>query len=670
MAIIMIAIALFSTNVWADEVDTELIYDNTEKSDHYFRVLERADKDAIYCNDSRVYVTCEFSDDFKKEYDALGYSSEGSFVGTAMILNLETNIEYWVSFKYDRNKKQAYFDLTYFGDTVQGGDYVVNSIYIVTSPAISYRRNLDEDGIFTNDSGTKTKCTKLDKDINFTVKEVPVITKFEVIGDSVLTENNDIVFDLDITTDEINLVTVCVRNVLTGEKYGPLAIYTGGDGYSLSYSQLGKNASMGEYKITDIWINPSRSYTYDDSPYAWYGPSSANNSWKYSSSNCPDGPLTFSVRFSNKKNNQGVKTIDLTSFKLKQTSAKLNENVFVDYVIDRPVREAMLVFDNVDGEGSMIVTLTNTNELPYFTVPFTTSSGTYRLNYLILKDNDDNETQYRSGDEYEGIKHFDFDCEITIEDEFVGTDLLHLENDKITDTVIQKVKDFQDNIVFELNANVDSFISQKMFEAIQGSNKTLVINYGDVQWVFNGRDIKEAKEIDARVHVYGTANDELYNGAVKKGLTLDFANNGTLPGKCLIRVDNSDLVKQYLASKKTYVYFYNTDTQKMEKVAMQVMLTNNAFYEFYISHNSTYVMTTEEIPDEYIEKESTKSEDLALNGGEKKSLLPTMQLYSDNGELDINTIIKISIGIVCAIILIIVMSGTVFYKRKEKDKRD
>ena len=71
------------------------------------------------------------------------------------------------------------------------------------------------------------------------------------------------------------------------------------------------------------------------------------------------------------------------------------------------------------------------------------------------------------------------------------------------------------------------------------------------------RDIKEAKDIDARVQVYGTANDELYNGAVKKGLTLDFANNGTLPGKCLIRVDNSDLVKQYLASKKTYVYFSN-----------------------------------------------------------------------------------------------------------------
>ncbi len=672
MAIVMIAfVVLLMNNVWADEANSvestevqENVSDQREKSSLYIHDLSFSDYHGDYNNDSNIYLK---SNDFN--------ISDFSF-GTAGIKNIDNGKTHLIGFNYDNDKNLFYLNLDYSNsiDLIKGGNYTVTHIYLHSKKpstttewfGVQYDLNSEEE---KTDLGRKILRSPMPSEINFKVREIPTIDLFEINGDGVLTDDKDINFSTAIAAHDIDLVTICIQNISTGKKYGPYAIITSSKNASLSADQLGNDVPMGDYKITDVWINPSRKKEGGEGPYAWYGRKTTNN-YNYGANNkVPNGAFNYNITFTYKKNAQEVKTIDLSSFNIKQTNAKLNEKVFVDYIIDRPVREAMLIFDNIEGEESMIVTLTDTNELPYFVVPFTTSAGTYKLDYLILKDNEDNETQYRSGDEYEGIKHFDFNCEITIEDEFVGTDLLHLENDKITDTIIQKVKDLDENIMIELDANVDSFVSKSIFEAIQGQNKTLVIKYGDIQWVFNGRDIKEAKEIDARVYVYGTYNDELYGGAVKKGLTLEFANNGTLPGKCLIRVDNNSTVKQYLSNQKSYVYFYNPDTQKMEKVAMQVLLTNNAFYEFYISHNSLYVMTTEEVGDEFISNSGDSKEDLALNGGEKKSVLPGIQLYSENGEMDINTIIKFAIAIVSGAILIIVMAGTVFYKRSEKDKK-
>ena len=156
----------------------------------------------------------------------------------------------------------------------------------------------------------------------------------------------------------------------------------------------------------------------------------------------------------------------------------------------------------------MIVTLTDTNEKPYFTVPFTANAGSYNLSYLILKDYFGNETQYRSDEEYMSIKHFDFNSSLTVVDEYADTDLLHLENEKITDSVIQKVKELDDNVVIEIIADQNTEIKSEVFEAIKGTGKTLRIKYNNIEWLFNGKDINEVKSIDVRVWVYGLYNDE------------------------------------------------------------------------------------------------------------------------------------------------------------------
>ena len=132
-------------------------------------------------------------------------------------------------------------------------------------------------------------------------------------------------------------------------------------------------------------------------------------------------------------------------------------------------------------------------------------------------------------------------------------------------------------------------------------------------------------------------------------------------------------MKVFNYGKKSYVYFYDEKTDSFEKIAMQINCINGEYYEFYISHNSVYVMTTEEIGDEYLTTNAEKTDDLELNGGEKKSILSNVQdmtIFNENGELDVNTIIKCAIAVVCALILIIVMISWVFPSKKKNNNNN
>ena len=69
----------------------------------------------------------------------------------------------------------------------------------------------------------------------------------------------------------------------------------------------------------------------------------------------------------------------------------------------------------------------------------------------------------------------------------------------------------------------------------------------------------------------------------------------------LITIDDSDeeYIKKVLDSKVN-VYYYNDKTNKFTLISSGITLTDD-YYEFNISHTSSYVLTNEEIDKKYLE---------------------------------------------------------------------
>lgn len=186
--------------------------------------------------------------------------------------------------------------------------------------------------------------------------------------------------------------------------------------------------------------------------------------------------------------------------------------------------------------------------------------------------------------------------------------------------------------------------------AIKGSNKTLIINNGANSWVFNGEDILYPKDIDVSTSIIATITN-LNSNVIGKGIILNYADNGILPGKALVRIKaTSQLIKKL--GSLVNVYYYDEDTSKLAKVAMNIRLTDDNYYEFYINHNSKYVLTNKVVDTSYTTKDDSV---LVLNKSTNISSVSPLRTY---------------IGIAAILIIVIatvLISTKVGSKKKAKD---
>ena len=180
--------------------------------------------------------------------------------------------------------------------------------------------------------------------------------------------------------------------------------------------------------------------------------------------------------------------------------------------------------------------------------------------------------------------------------------------------LIDKIKGASDNAKIAINSTSSSIVSKEVFDTIKGTNKTIYIESGGIQWVFNGNDIKEAKEIDTSVNFNYLYNDKInskLSDVVSRGLVINFSDNGKLPGKALIRVKTDYALRDYLGIENLFVYHYiNEDNILFNRVAKNISMTEDGYLEFYVDHNSTFVIASHEVDSKYV---SDSVDDLALN---------------------------------------------------------
>lgn len=243
--------------------------------------------------------------------------------------------------------------------------------------------------------------------------------------------------------------------------------------------------------------------------------------------------------------------------------------------------------------------------------------------------------------------------------------------DVITSTtdkeLINKIKSANDSAKIAINSSNSSILKKEVFKAIKGTNKTIYIESNGIQWVFNGKNIKKCKDIDVSVSLNYIYDDELNDelkDIINKGLVINFADNGQLPGKALIRVKTDYALRDYLGIEDLYAYYYNgsKEDEKFDAVAGSIKMTEDGYLEFYIDHNSSFVLTNEVVDEKYV---SDVKDDLALNDKDAKEAL--------NVEKNVQSFNYITLFVVIGVIAIIVVVSIIVgvnYKKRKKSKNN
>ena len=539
----------------------------------------------------------------------------------------------------------------YFAELTGSGKYITLELKDVTKnnpyfslssymlPGESYRLNMltvkdSEDEITYSLVGGQNYMNPQGKN-TFKIKDVNKLNNFATTGETTVKKDGKVKFNID-TNFEFEYVSIGFRNLTAGTSGHLAYLNKESDGtYTLDLTRTNDSSTIidGEYKITDIFFFLKNT----------------RQSLQYSSQTVGGGtlPFGFDSRFTVKSEEQVIAPAEeavLTGVEVKSETAKINDRVFVTLRSNKSIISAKLIFSNEN--ESMTVNLKQMTSEPNFIVPYTTSAGTYDLDYAIIKTVDGKEYQYRKGADYYNIKHFDFNSKLTIVDEKVESDSLNLDNAKISADDIEKLKEIESNVVIEIDATNNSVISKELFEIIKGSNKTVVIKNNNVEWTFNGLDVKDAKQIDVSTKIYDVTEEDEVSGKVKSGVVIDFADNDKLPGKCLIKLYNNEKIAEILNKNNANIYYFNEKTNKFEEIKLNAEYNSDGYYEFYISHNSKYVITTEKIDTEYVDdsKETSKS----------------------SSGMDLKTILLIAIPSAVVIILIIVV--LVVSKKRKNNK--
>ena len=147
----------------------------------------------------------------------------------------------------------------------------------------------------------------------------------------------------------------------------------------------------------------------------------------------------------------------------------------------------------------------------------------------------------------------------------------------------------------------ETTLSQEVFEAIKGQDKTISLESAGIEWVFNGRDITDEniKDIDLTTGIEAkwSSDSDAANGIDwdQNALILSFAENGKLPGKATIRIKADYVFKNEVGTENLYVYYYDNTTKEYVQVAANLTITQDEYLEFTIDHNSDFVITKGEL---------------------------------------------------------------------------
>lgn len=304
----------------------------------------------------------------------------------------------------------------------------------------------------------------------------------------------------------------------------------------------------------------------------------------------------------NNKDTQTVSKVTLNSITLDNSTAKVNEKVYINIKTSEKLNSLKLVFSSTDGTTFTVYGKDLSSSKPYIEIPSSTISGTYSLVSAIISTLDSSTIYSKTGEK--GTEKFNFNITIKISD---GAENVYIyNNEDINSEILAKLYSAPSGSEFTVNADSNTLINSELFNVIKGKNKKLIVNYKDNQIIFNGKDIDNSKTIDISMTVENIINNENISKLVSKGILVNFPDNGNLPGKALIRVKATDEVMQIL-NNKVYVYVYNNSSNNFSVIDTNVKKSSDNYYEFTITHNSDYIIVNEKLESKFVVSKSSEN---------------------------------------------------------------
>lgn len=469
--------------------------------------------------------------------------------------------------------------------------------------------------------------------------EEPILHKLAIKNNNVGIEDK-VYLDLS-SSGSIQFISLWLKNINTGT-----VIYKGiNDLNSNPYIDLKDSnfgTTSGEYEIIMVTIGDTNGgYVYYKSHYD-IGESSENADFKICTAGFgPNLNVVGDITNSNNLKDITINTQEAFIGDKVKVNIKTNNDGF-------NLDSALLMFNNKNNHDNMSVYVKDLSSTPYFVIPSNTQKGDYELVTVILKDNDGKTSYYQKGQSSESINTLDANISLSIKEKTKDKNSITINNDKYNEINIEDIDKLNNDAIITLTATNNPIIDKSVFEKIIGTNRKLIIEYNDSEWVFSGKDIKVAKAIDASMMI-SKLNDEINNNIINNISSdvalLSFGDNGQLPGKVLIRIKKQE-VSKIINSDSIFVYYYDEKDDSLLKVSAEIQ-ENNGYYEFYINHNSKYILSKEELNSNIV---SSDAQYLELNekmpSTSKETNIKTYNIYYIIFGIGILFIIGVAIAII------------------------
>lgn len=262
----------------------------------------------------------------------------------------------------------------------------------------------------------------------------------------------------------------------------------------------------------------------------------------------------------------------------------------------------------------------------------------YYVSDIYLQDAQGNESAYidldndkkmclRNADYSENEEEFCYvNHGFAVEEEFDVAFQYHIANPN----VVSKIESMGNDEVGMVTYDASNHVANKeIFNAMKGTNKTIVFSNDSMQWVFHGKDLSgDIKDIDLKIAV-SEMDGAAYNNT-KDVLKIDFADNGTLPGKARIRLKSDYMYTLYNLSDSLLLYYIDDKNNKMERINTDVNYLldgSDHWCQFYVNHNSSYIISSETA--KYIPKRGA-----VLNDTKTKAQYTVIESGESNGAVE------------------------------------
>lgn len=140
-----------------------------------------------------------------------------------------------------------------------------------------------------------------------------------------------------------------------------------------------------------------------------------------------------------------------------------------------------------------------------------------------------------------------------------------LNNPNLVDT-LKNMDEGQTAVVRATSTNV---APAEVFEAIKGYDKNVVFDEDGIQWVFNGQNISDENIKDVDLYVDIENSEDLTDLGYEEGSTgtiLNFAPNGVLPGKCVVRLKSDYISNKYNLDSELYLACIRKTVEYQEEI--------------------------------------------------------------------------------------------------------